>query len=185
MSLRVRSSAAARAVVHTLLGVAVAVVMTGTAVAVTDTHFSYSTKQTGYVSVSPMDLAPVNSAAAQSGYDASAALSSPSFRCYQTGIHLPDDSRLTRMETSYQRGTSSDVVAFLLRTDLATSSIVQLASHSPADDSDVTASIATSVPSVLRVVDNEASAFGYRVCVGLSTVFHGARLTYTYTSAGD
>ncbi len=53
------------------------------------------------------------------------------------------------------------------------------------DDTDTRTKDTRTVPSNLRDVQNRTYSYGYGTCIGDGTTFEGARITYTYTSAGD
>ena len=53
------------------------------------------------------------------------------------------------------------------------------------DNSGAITYVNDAVPSTLGLVNNALYAYTYLVCVGSTTEFHGARIAYQYTSAGD
>ena len=171
-----------------LVGAVVTVVLTGTAMAVTDTQFVYSTTQTGNLTIHPMDLAPANHAAADD-YSVSwapAKLSrSSASQCFNTGVNLPQQAKITRIRTTYSSGASSDLSVYLVRSELDTDTPSYLVGQLVPNNSGARTTVAHTPPSTLNVVDNSRYAYGYGVCLGATTIFEGARITYQYTRAGD
>lgn len=171
-----------------LVGAIVAVVLTGTAMAVTDTQFVYSTPQTGNLTIHPMDLAPANHSAA-SAYSVSwapARLSrSSASQCFNTGVHLPQQAKITRIRTTYSSGASSDLSVYLVRTELDTNTPGYLVGQIVPDNTGARVTVSHTPPSTLNVVDNSRFAYGFGVCLGETTLFEGARIVYQFTKAGD
>ena len=83
-------------------GVVATLVLRGTAMAITDTSFTYSTVQTGYYTIHPADVAPSSTANAAAyninPFDARLVTGtgpdSP-IACFTTGFNLPQLSKLT------------------------------------------------------------------------------------------
>ena len=78
-----------------VIGVVATLVLSGTAMAVTDTSETYSTVQTGYLMVGSADLVPQSDSSAND-YDIGATVAySSGFACFTAPVHLPQGARMT------------------------------------------------------------------------------------------
>ena len=170
------------------VGVVITLVLSGTAIAVTDTNFTYSTTKTGYLTIHPMDLAPANNLAADNYYiDFGAGLShsAPGGGCYNTGVNLPQLAKVISVQTYYVDEPTGNMYVYLYRNNLSTDVTDTLATQYINDNTGVRSSQTTTVGSTQRTVWNNTYAYGFAVCLGADSSFEGTRITYTYTSAGD
>ena len=167
-------------------GVVATLVLSGTAIAITDTSFTYSSVKTGYLTISPMDLAPGTDEVATGDYDVTG--SRLAHRglggCYNTGVNLPQNARITTVQTYYRSNTNSSSFA-LVRNYLATDTLEWLAWAALPDTDMSRTSVTSTVSSAARTVWNNVYSYGFEVCLAAPDSFGGARITYTYTSAGD
>jgi len=170
-----------------LAGAVVASVIGGTAVAITSPDFTYSTTKTGYYSIHPMALASADNVAQYTNiYTTSSLFAVNVGVCHSTGVNLPQGSRITQLAVWYQSPAGSDPTVYLQRTTLAdgnTSSL--LTSGSIADDSNTRKLAVLPLVGGASVVSNTGFAYGFGICLGSNGTFRGARIAYTYTSAGD
>ena len=170
------------------IGAVTAMALTGTAMAITDTEFTYTTAKTGYVAIHPMDLAPDGTV---SGTDyinvffTAEVSTGLTAACFSTGVNLPQGARIKSIDTWYRSNDQSDPRTLLYRNNLATDVTDQLVFAEINDDTNVRKVDTRTVPMNLREVQNRTYTYGYGTCVGEGTTFEGARITYTYTSAGD
>jgi len=167
------------------IGVVSTLVLSGTAIAVTDTNFTYSTTQTGYLMVGPGDLVPADNFSAQNYVLDAGFASSGTEACFRAGVHLPQGARITTVRTSYISGTGYDLNFNLRRVNPVTGAENFLVARTVSDDSGVRTYALDAVPSNLGLVNNALHTHAYYVCVGGGTRFYGTRITYQYTSAGD
>ncbi len=166
-----------------VVGAVATLVLSGTAIAVTDTSFTYNTVKTGYLTIHPMDLAPGNDFAAgnyTSDY-VGGELATPTGGCYTTGVNLPDRAKVMSLQTFYT-GDAKD--AALHRNNLDTDASDDVAIQFPAGTGP-RASVSTTIASDRRTVFNNIFSYGNGICLNAGGRFEGARITYTYTSAGD
>lgn len=148
--------------------------------AVTSSAFTYSATRTGYYSISPMDLAPDSNASAATVYlnGWGTALTSHN-GCFNAGVNLPQGARITAF--TYVHGGS--IHAFLTATAFSDgSNVTVFEEFSPPTAGRNVRTVAV-VPAV--TVSNAGNMYGVGFCVETGEAFYGARITYTYTSAGD
>lgn len=166
-----------------------ATVIGGTAYAITSSSFTYSSTKTGYLSISTMDFAPDGLWTATedyfNGWGGSNLSNTNSSRCFNAGVNLPNGSRIKSIRFFYTSDATGDFFGRLVRVNPATGGTKYLATVSPADDTGVRTSVNATVPANQQLVKNGNFQFGVGACPFDGTVFHGARITYTYRSAGD
>jgi hypothetical protein len=166
-----------------------AAILSTPAVAITSGSFTYSSPQTGFLSIHPADLSPVDSRSANdyaiNFFSGSLTSSLSSNACFSRGVHLPQQAQLKRLVTYYRSGARSDVAGYLVRNNLATDGSVVLVSQGPIDDSGSRKSISTAVSTSVSVVRNDLFSYAFAICLGAGDSFEGSRIEYTFTSAGD
>ena len=93
---------------------------------------------------------------------------------------------MTSVRTSYASGAGSNLIFSLFRANPVTGDYNALIpNHTVFDDSYTRTYVNDAVPANLVLVNNALFTYTYSVCVGSGTEFYGARIAYTYTSAGD
>ncbi len=172
-----------------LAGAAVSSMLIGTAFAITANTFSYSRIKTGYYSIHPGALAPIDTLAA-SNYNVnfvnpSMDTGSGSSVCFSTGINLPNGASIVSLTIFYQSNASSNISALMTRLALSTGIPDNFLFQIISDDSDVRRRSVFPVPAASQFVDNSAYAYALAVCIAAGTTFNGARIRYTYKTAGD
>lgn len=173
-----------------LAGAATASVLGGAAVATTSRVFKYSAPQQGFFAINPAAMAPSDSAFADNYFVAFGYLSKhtrdsqPS--CFVTGVNLPQGAKLRSVWSFAESGPEDDLQVILFRQSQKNEKPPKeiINKHYVENTGDYTV-FKTDVPAALRVVDNSEFTYGFQVCLGFTTSFHGARINYTYTSAGD
>ena len=154
--------------------------------ALSDTSFTYSTVQTGYLMIGPGDLVPESNLGADDYYIDSSSASSTTSACFRAVVHLPHGARMTSVRTSYFSGTESDLLLNLIRRNPVTGSgDVVLPSQVVTNDSGMRTYVNHAIAGNLGLINNALFTYTYMVCVGPGTYFNGTRITYQYTSAGD
>ncbi len=183
MFTRIRST---HPVTGIVIGVVATLVLSGTAMAITDTSFTYSTVQTGYLMIGPADLVPENDLSANDYSLGIGGVVSNLGACFIAPVHLPQGARMTSVRTSYRSEAASNPGLNLMRTNPVTGSTAFLISRTILDDSDTLQYVNDAVPANLRLVTNSLYIYTYQVCVGGSgDAFYGARIAYQYYTAGD
>jgi hypothetical protein len=171
-------------VVLLVVGLLIGMLTVGTAVALTSSSFKYSSPKTGKLSLSPSDFTP-NGCCGYSWINSwyPPALWGGGIICFDTGVHLPNGSRIISIKFFYKSDNTHDFAGGLWRQNLPTGATSTLAYVQPADDSFTLKSVSKTVPSTLQTVANGTHAYMVGVCPG--PYFDGAIITYKYFNAGD
>ena len=162
-----------------------ALIVVGTAYAITSSSFKYSNTKTGYLSVSHMDFIPDNDA---NDYfnDWTAGLIPNDGTCYNAGINLPSGSKVKQITFYYESGVGGDFFGRFVRQTMATSVGTDIISApNPANDTTLPSSVTRNVAAANQNVNNSKYSYGIGVCPGLDGVFLGARVKFTYKHAGS
>jgi hypothetical protein len=159
----------------------------GPAHAITDAIFKYSTVKTGHLALHPMEFVPTSQAdAASSGYDIhweSGAITATSSVCVNAGLHLPQGATITAV-AGWFTASSGGAEIFVGRNNVSTGASDTLVLKVDSDTSGSRKQV-NAAPTAFQVVDNAHFMYGIGICMGSTDIFHGARITYTYTNAGD
>ena len=154
--------------------------------AISANDYLYSPAKTGYLTISPMAMAPQRDDAL---FHPEYAITYPGtlqgFGCFQTGVNLPQGASIISVSTVYASGNQSDITIKLLRSALSNGAAANLISTTVLDNTMTRKVVTFAIPFALRTVNNPAYSYGYAVCLGLNTGFAGARIVYTYKNAGD
>jgi hypothetical protein len=163
-----------------------ALIVVGTAYAITSSSFKYSSTKTGYVSVSAMDMAPDNDA---NDYfnDWSQGVEPNDSSCYNAGVNLPSGSKVKSVTFLYKSGPTSEFFGRFVRMRLSTGVGTDIISApNPANDTGLPSSVTRNVGAANQNVSNSQFAYGIGVCPGATDgTFIGARIKYTYRNAGS
>jgi hypothetical protein len=167
-----------------------AIVAGGAAVAITSNTFTYSSAKTGHLALSPMAFAPdaVGSTAPNDYLNDwnDGSLNSPDgSRCFNAGVNLPNGAKIKSLRVYYSTTNEPDFHGSLFRQNPATGTVTQLAHVDGVDESGQRATGADAVPTTKQIVRNDTFEYGVGVCATVDALFFGARITYTYRSAGD
>lgn len=168
-----------------ILGIAaaLALIAAGAAYALTASSFKYSAPQVGYKRVHNMAFVPfrLNENYTNSWNNG---LSSGLGACLNAGVDLPAGSRVKAITFYFKSSTTSDFFGVLTRRRLSTGGATQLAVANPVNNANTPTSVTVKIPSTNQAVTAD-HAFGIGVCPGIDNLFYGARIKYTYTSAGS
>ena len=160
----------------------------GAAQAITENVFRYSSPKTGWYGMNPMAFSSDGTPGATEYF-----IQWPDFlrnigsgtHCFNTGVNLPHGARMTRFSAWYSTDAANSVRVSLFRAGFADDALSGLLSQLNSTDTSATRvgmSLAPGIPEV------QNSQFNYSVGVCMdrsSDRFYGARITYTYTTAGD
>lgn len=162
----------------------------GIAHAITDTIFQYKTPKTGYFTIAPMALTPSSTEnAANYGLqsDFATALLANDGVCLVAGLNLPDGAQIKSATAWVSTDQDLGARVLILRNNPAagkTTGLFQMES----DDKTQTRVALTQVLSAPSFGKVNNQHFNYEALVCLSSSnnkFYGARITYTFTDAGD
>jgi hypothetical protein len=169
-----------------------ALIVVGTAYAITSGSFKYSSTKTGYVSVSNMDMIPDSD---NTTYFNSwnGGLSDSGNGCFNAGVNLPQGAKVKSITFTYSSAGTTSANEFFgrfVRMNLDSGNGVDIIdSVNPANDANTPAKVTANVHSNQQNVDNKKFAYGVGVCPGADAVeddgvFFGAKIKYTYKTAG-
>ena len=170
-----------------LAGIAIGMVVVGTAAAVTSSSFTYSKPKIGYLSLSTLDFSSDRVGDTLNDYRNDMAFltdDSPD-RYFVAGVHLPNGARILSATFWYSSSTLvTNFIGNLGRANLATPDSTDLARVQPTDNSGNRTGVTQAVPAGMQTVNNRV--YSYSVYVGIipGQTFYGARIKYSYTSAG-
>ena len=167
------------------IGVVITVVLSGTAMAVTDTRFTYNTVQTGYLMVAPADLVPIDESFANDYFIGDLDAYSSAGVCFVAPVHLPQGATMTSVRTSYQSGATANDHLSLIRSNPVAGAHDYLIHRVIIDDSSTRTFVNDVIPANLGLVNNALFTYTYELCLGAGDLFFGARIAYQYSSAGD
>jgi hypothetical protein len=176
-----------RLVVLLSAGLAGSLVLAATAYALTASSFKYSSAKTGYLRVSHMDFIP-NVNFAQWSQSHTSGLTTAGNSCFNAGVDLPVGAKVKTVTWFYQSGATKEFEGSFRMNQLGTgvgSPIV--GPVFPDEDSGLPTSVTLEVPPTLQRV-RAGRAYWVEACPGNNgdgSAFFGARIKYTYTSAGS
>jgi hypothetical protein len=177
-----------RWIVALVAGVVIGTLSLGTASALTSSSFTYSAVRTGYYSVNPMDVAPDSLGNTANDYFSNwptfLANNDPG-RCFDTGVHLPQGARIVQITFWYKSDNTSQFYGELDRLNVLTGGHSTLTSTTPMNDANTRTYTTKRISRSVNIVDNKTFSYAIGVCPRPGSPFMGARIKYTYTSAGD
>jgi hypothetical protein len=168
-----------------LLGVAavVALIAAGAAYALTAKTFKYSSPKTGFVRVSHMAFA-VDGGGGAYHNQWNGGLESTGDACLNAAVDLPVGSRVRSITFFYKSGPASDFIGELWRRQFAAGTSKLIVTTNPSNNAGTPTSVTRNIAAVNQPVTADR-AYGVGVCPGTDGTFLGARIKYTYTSAGS
>jgi hypothetical protein len=169
--------------------VCLAALLSGVAWAVTENAFRYSSPKTGWYGMNPMAFSSSDSRPGFHEYfiqwpDYLRNLGSGT-HCFSTGVNLPQGARMTRLSAWYSTDAAGSVRVSLFRAGFADDSFSGLLAQLNSTDTSSTRAGMSAEPGIPEV---QNAQFNYAVGVCMdkdSDRFYGARISYTYTTAGD
>jgi hypothetical protein len=168
-----------RSIVVLVTGILVGSLLLSVASALTASNFTYSSKKTGYQVLTPADMLKGNSGLgwtmSETGLTGAG--------CSWGPVHLPQGSHFASATFYETEGVSAPLELVIFRVNLATGGTKQVVLMPATDGS--RQSFAVAVPKTWNTIDNATYEYMLQVCHDTDGVFHGARVKYTYTSAGD
>lgn len=175
-----------------LAGAAVASVIGGAAVAVTSPDFTYSTTKNGYYTISPAaGLVSTKDGedyviSADGGLGYYLGNTDGGFHCYHTAVNLPNGAKIVSVTNWYWSDASSNIDVFLNRQNLSTGgNPISLFYRTIIDNASARKAATYAVPANVNVVNNAIFGYIYGTCFQDGSYFYGARVNYTYKTAGD
>jgi hypothetical protein len=181
-----RTLVTARHLAIALTGILIGFTLSGAAYAISAAGFRYSAPQTGYLVIGAAAFVPQLSTTTYT-MDSGLSLAASSSGCFAAPVNLPHGAKITQVAMWYSK---TDVPGgFLLQRVALTdppSSATVIAEIAPLPTGGVIKSAAVNVTNApLQTVNNTRYAYAIAQCVSQTETFIGARIKYTYTSAGD
>jgi hypothetical protein len=164
------------------IAAALALIAAGAAYALTASSFKYSSAKTGYVRLHTFAFAPVASGTSYSNF--AEGLTAPGGCGFVAGVDLPVGALVKSVTFYYKSGAASNLTAQLWRMQLSTAVPTFIADVGPSNDAGTPTSVTDTVAAANQLVTS-GRAYGLGVCPGSDGTFYGARIKYTYTSAGS
>jgi hypothetical protein len=170
-------------------GFAAALFLAGAAHAITDTVFRYSSPKQGYVSFDPMAFTPQSNNDASDyslGWVSNFGITTGSNMCFNTGVNLPQGATITGL-TIWERSTVANISPAITfkRRSVVTGVVEVIGIKDFTDTSGTRKALNVTISSAMNVVDNSRYTYGLGGCINSTMNFYGARIAYTYVSAGD
>jgi hypothetical protein len=165
-----------------------ALLFSGAAKAITDSVFQYSSPKMGRFSIPAGSMVPENTYSS-SGYSSEMAFpddgvgltNSVNNACFRHSVLLPHQSTLTEM-TVWYRGTGYVALTRYRFSD----NLRQVLADEGLDSATRTSSVLIFPVNARREVNNQAFSYDLSLCLtDPGSFFYGARVNYTYTTAGD
>jgi hypothetical protein len=166
-------------------GILIGLFLSGAAHAITDTVFRYSAVQTGYYSINVAALVPSVAGADYAVSANTSSIQSSTMSCYETGVNLPDRAKMTGVTVWYD-DSGSGIVTNLIRINLNTGLNDNLLSKINNSSGGNRVARLYPLSGAIATINNKGFSYALAICMTHNTAkFYGARITYTYNSAGD
>jgi hypothetical protein len=171
-------------------GLVLALAFPGAAKAITDTNFRYSAPKTGYLTITAAAFTPGVSASAYINNGAVISPSTTNLTCWYAPVNLPHGATMSQLALWYVSESPDLVIIQLIRRTLANAAEGQIVSESAPASGGLYRRASYPITGAMQTADNARHGYYIRMCLqydgsGSSPQYHGARITYTYTSAGD
>jgi hypothetical protein len=151
--------------------------------------FTYDTPQTGYYSIHPMSFAPDGGTGSGGFFNRwKAGVLEPDQnvqQCLNAGVNLPDGAVVKEVQVWFSSNGVHELYTTLMRTELGTGSGRSIGGGVFRDSSGNRVTRTSTVGDAVATIDNAKYQYGFGVCIQGTTTFQGARIKYTYRSAGD
>lgn len=178
-----------RRILLVLVGVVIGALLVGTSIAVTANSFRYSEAKTGYLAIANQDFIPQDDEASFNHSSTSGTNSEQG--CFSAPIHLPQGSRAKSVTYVYKSPAGEDMDfygEFGRRSGHETGDSIEYDDMSnraePVDDSNIKTAITRFVFDDVERINNRRFMYSLLVCP-FGGAFYGARVKYTYRTAGD
>jgi hypothetical protein len=155
--------------------------------AATDTIYKYSTPKMGVFTISPLAMTPY---ALGIDYTAEATLGQLQVNsgqgCFTTGVNLPQGAEITGLHSVWTSGGTFISTFRLFRHALLTPQVLVVRDGAVIGTGPRRLIKADPASGHEQIVNNNQYTYSLLLCIFDTTdKFHGARVVYTYTNAGD
>lgn len=166
--------------------------LAGAAKAITDAKFIYSAARTGYLVIPPPAFTPrsLDINYLSSGGSISLIPTTTDGVYWTAPVNLPHGAKITDLALWFRKPTGDDFISLILyRMRLSTGEVSEIANHKPPATANAYKGVSYAIAG--ETIDNRS--YGYFLFLTLRDAdgtlpapnFSAARVTYTYTSAGD
>jgi hypothetical protein len=176
-----------------LAGIVIGASLVGTSIAVTSNSFRYSETKTGYLSFSPSEFIVDTSTDAYSNVFDEGGFEGECFAT--TGVHLPHGARAKSVTFYYEAQGSTPSQTFLGEFHRRRANNLDASGYPPfvlmtnpgtleaggTDPSKITGQVRDGK----ELIDNKNFEYLLAICPKSAGIFYGARIRYTYRTAGD
>jgi hypothetical protein len=173
---------------HVGVAAAIATVsVIGTARAITDKVFTYSSAKTGFYTINANEVTPQSSGVTYASNINQLSVTAQTNVCFAAAVHLPQAATITQMTVWYQSGAGAfDQEVALWRVGLSNGGDETIFFATAHDDSNTRKALKVTPAAGTTAVNNGTYRYTFVICpTTTDNVFYGARIAYTYTSAGD
>jgi hypothetical protein len=156
-------------------------VLIGTAQAITDTAFNYSTPKIAFLSINPAAMVPGNSGMQYISDADDLRLTADGNGCFGTGVNLPQGAIVQSVVVWYSSGAGIPNVGFVRHhfdnTGMTEGYFLNAGSNTGQR---------TQVGATLATITNDLYSYIFQWCPSTTdNHFHNARIRYTYNKAGS
>jgi hypothetical protein len=160
----------------------VGLALSGAAYAISSATFRYSTPQTGFLMIPAAAFVPETETVV---YHSGTELTTTGFGCFYAPVNLPHGAKMTSIAMWYRKNDAVQSGGQFLRKPVIGFPII-IANLVSANTNGEEKSFAVSItdPS-FQLVNNVRYTYSIFRCLSDAESFVGARITYSYTTAGD
>ena len=166
---------------------AVAAICAGSAGAVTDNVFRYSTAKTGYLGISVAAFVPMQSATQYINNGVSIQPTTTGATCLQAPVNLPQGAAMKNVAVAYTANGTGTFQIEMIRQEFATGANELLVLKALPDTGGSRKIAMAAIPAAKQTVNNLRYNYNVNFCSQVTTQnrMWGARIAFTYATAGD
>jgi hypothetical protein len=168
--------------------VLVALALSGSAKAITDTVFKYSTPKTGFLAIPAAAFSPYTDTDEYYNNGDYLYPTTGGGACFKAPVNLPAGAKMTALAMWYLKGDTDTFTISFVREKLSDSTLINIVYEVPVSTGGVRKSANYDITDAsLQTVDSQRYIYLIEVCLGNSTAptLYAVRIAYTYTNAGD
>jgi hypothetical protein len=164
-----------------------AAIFAGSAGAVTDNVFRYSTAKTGYLGISVAAFVPMSSTTQFINNGVGIQATTTNQTCLQAPVNLPQGAVMKNVAVAYTANGSGTFQIEMIRQEFGTGANELLVLKALPDTGSSRKTAMAAIPAAKQTINNLKYNYNMNFCTQVSTQnrMWGARITYTYATAGD
>jgi hypothetical protein len=157
----------------------------GTAQAITDNAFNYSTPKTAFFSINPAAMVPGDSGLQYMSDSDDLRLTAAGNGCFGTGVNLPQGAIVQTVVVWYSSGAGSPNVGFV-RHHFDNAGMTEGYFLDASSNTGQRTQVGVAIPTTLATIANDLYSYSFVWCPATTdNHFHNARIKYTYNKAGS